>query len=89
MREFCTCFMAITDWSSQVEIRWREKGNAYRILMKRSLGHFSNGRTIRILEDNIKLSLVEVGCEGGIGLKWLNIVSRGGLWCYRCEAFGA
>lgn len=59
MREICTGFMVIINWSSQVETKWRGTGNTYRILMKRSLGYFSNGGTIDILEDNIKLSLME------------------------------
>jgi hypothetical protein len=71
MGEIYTGFMAIINWSREVKIRWRGTGNAYRILMKRSLGHFSNGGTKRFLEDNIKLSLMEVGCEGG---NWIEVV---------------
>jgi hypothetical protein len=59
VREIYTGFIAILNWYSEVKI-WRGTGNTYRILMKKSLGHFSNGGMIRILEDNIKLSLMEV-----------------------------
>jgi hypothetical protein len=51
--------------------------NAYRILIWKPLGKCPLGRVRRSWEDNIKMDLKEMGCEGG---RWMELAENFVRW---------
>ena len=64
-------------WAQHVMCMGEGRG-VYRVLMGKPVGRRQLGRPRRILEDNIKMGLQEVGCGVWTGLSWLGIGTRGG-----------
>jgi hypothetical protein len=54
-----------------------EGRGVYRVLVGKPMGKRPLGRPRRILKDNIKMDLQEVGCGVLTGLSWLRIETGG------------
>jgi len=57
--------------------RLSEKRGAYRVLVGKPEGKRPLGRPRRRWEDNIKMDLQEVRCEG---MEWIELVQDGDSW---------
>ena len=66
-------------WASHVA-RIGERRGVYRVLVEKPVGKGPLGRPRRRWEDNIKMDLQEVGCEGmpWTGSRWLRTGTHGG-----------
>jgi hypothetical protein len=64
-------------WAGHVERLGEERG-VYRVLVAKPEGKTPLGRPRRRCEDNIRIDLQEVGCEGMDWIGWLRIETDGG-----------
>jgi hypothetical protein len=63
-------------WTGHIA-RIREKGNAYRLLVRKPEGHRPLGRPRRRWVDNIRIDLVEVGWGD---VDWIGLAQDGDRW---------
>jgi len=57
-----------------------ERRDSYRVLVGKYEGTGKLRRLRSRWEDNVKIDIQVVGCEGWTGLTWLRIRTGGGFW---------
>ena len=63
-------------WAGHVA-RMEERRSVYRVLMGKPEGKRQLGRQMRRCEDNIKMDVQEVGCEG---MDWIELAQDSNRW---------